>query len=231
MINVGLVLFLVLLPVVALAQDLLISWEPYPPYEYEENGVVRGESTDLVNEVCSRLNLTPVYVNQPFVRALADIKTGDVDGVFCLIRQPEREEYLYYPSESIGEAVAGIVVREDSGNELQSLSDLHKYKVGVVRGYLYEKDFDSLHGLDKTIVGENEHLLKLLESKRVDAIVGDYNVLKFLHQKGGYDWKMEILKVTNRAPYYIAFSKKLGEKGRILAADFDRELKKIKAGR
>lgn len=214
-------------PRLAAGEELLVSWEPYPPYEYSEDGVVKGTSTALINEVCKRLNITPVYVEQPFARALLDIQAGNINAVYCLVRKPEREKFLYYPRENIGEAVAGIISRDDSNIEVASFSELKKYSVGVVRGYSYGKGFDSLE-LNKLVVANNEHLLKLLDNRRVDLVVGNYNVLSYLHQQAGFKWKLNFLYETNRSPYYIAFSKKMGKRGQRLALAFDRELKRIK---
>lgn len=223
-----LALLITLSPSLASGESLRISWEPYPPYEYIENGTLKGTSTDLINEVCKRLNITPVYIEQPFTRALSDIRTGHVDAVYCLISKPDRKEYLFYPNEIIGEAIAGIMSRDDTQIKFNSNRDLKEFTIGVVRGYSYGKTFDNLK-LNKMVVGDNTHLLKLLDNRRVDLVVGDYNVLAHLHEEAHYSWGLDFLLETNRSPYYIAFSKQMGQRGKDITQAFDRELRQIKA--
>ncbi len=102
--------------------------------------------------------------------------------------------------------------------------------IGAVREYSHGELVDKRTDLDVTEVSDNMLLLKMLDAGRVDIAFCNLNVLSYLHEQSGYDWDLEVLQILTSKPLFIGFSKSIGERGKRLADDFSRELKKIKAG-
>lgn len=217
-----------LLPGLAWGEPLRLAFEQYPPYEYVEYGELKGTSIDLLNSVCRKLDLTPAYVEAPFARALYDAERGAVDGLFSLFRTPEREAFLYYADEPLGETVTSIVTRSNSGVQWDGLESLYKYSVGKVRGYHHGEAVDSMQGLKLTEVASNVLLLRMLDSGRIDIALTNRDVLAHLHGQGKHDWKLVTLKELVHKSLYVGFSRATGEHGRKLAEDFGRILRELK---
>lgn len=59
-----------------------------------------------------------------------------------------------------------------------SLEDLEGYTIGTIAGYAYPKPFEDATFLSKHVVtAGHDTLLKLLDSNRIDLVIGDENVL------------------------------------------------------
>jgi len=227
----GAILFALLMPAMALGEELRLAYEDYPPYEFFENNTVKGTHIDLIEEVGRRLDLDLVYFKEPFARALYDAKSGVVDGVFSLFKTPERMEFLYYPAEPLSETTTALVTRSHSGVKFSGLDDLLKYPIGAVRGYSHSGGIETLQGLYMSEVTDNGILLRMLDEGRIKIALCTLDSFKYQHGQAGYDWEIKILKVLKIRPLFIGFPKILGERSQRLAQDFDRELKNIKAGK
>lgn len=203
---------------------LVLAYEEYPPFEYRDNGAPAGQNVEIVKRVCSRLGLEPVFVHEPFARMLFDAKSGEVDGLFSLLKRPDREGYLYYSDVPISFTTVGIVARHEFSGTIERLEDLRNYTVGAVRGYSHGSVVDALDGVDFYEVANNELLLKMLENGRIEIALCNLNVIRFFHNRIHPDEKLNVVKIIESDPLYIAFSKSTGERGRQLAEAFSREL-------
>ncbi|MFZ6642987.1 substrate-binding periplasmic protein [Undibacterium sp. TC4M20W] len=73
----------------------------YPPYEYVEQGEVKGIAVDIVKEAF-RLMGHQVSINiYPMRRSLEMVKNGEADGIFTVFKTPEREKYIIYSNEAV----------------------------------------------------------------------------------------------------------------------------------
>jgi polar amino acid transport system substrate-binding protein len=212
----------------ASADEIRFVYEDYAPYVYQENGEVKGSHVDILRLVCSRIGVTPIFLNRPWARAVEEVKTGVADGILSLFKNSEREKYLYYSDLGLS-CEESVVFVNRSGPEVTTIQDLVGLKVGTIRGYFYgdgireqlpSKIYEFLDG---------EMLLRMLVENRISAGLGTRNTGEYLLKKLGYQDQIMVALVLSKHQLYVGFSKEMGERGKRLAEDFSRELKKLKA--
>lgn len=184
----------------------------YPPYEYDDNGVVKGIAVDIVKEGFKRIGYEVNVTIYPWARALEIIKNGEADGIFTAYKTPERETFAEYSKEILMPQTVSLFVLKDSGIKFErDLIEMSKYTFGTVREVSYGEKFDALVKDGKLTVEETnngeENMLKLLNG-RVDILVSNrYGALWILRRSGEIDAVKELTPVIQSVPSYIAFSK------------------------
>lgn len=66
--------------------------EPFPPFNFEENGQVAGPMVDVLQLVCKSAQIRCTTHIMPWRRALAMAEAGQVDGIFSLLHGPEKAQ-------------------------------------------------------------------------------------------------------------------------------------------
>lgn len=129
------VLILGLFVNVAMAGELQIVTENYPPINYEENGKIKGISTDIVRAVLERAGLTADIRLYPWARAYNLAEEGRDVMIYSIARTAERENSFKWigPLYTIEEGLFKLKSRADI--KLESLEDAKAYRTGVIRGY------------------------------------------------------------------------------------------------
>jgi polar amino acid transport system substrate-binding protein len=225
-------LLLLLPPVVlsgkpAWAETLRFGYDEYPPLSYTVDGEARGRTIGLIREASRRLGIEPVFVSQPFVRLFISVKEGVIDSMVDLYKTPERSKFLFFADRSATSERVVVYVRADSGVRIARLEDIGKYRVGAVRGYYYGESVDQAMQSRFEMVRDCKVLYGMLREGRFDAVVG--NSLAAEHYMGKEIAQGEILPVLELAhlDYHVAFSRTLGERGRVLADLYAREIWRI----
>lgn len=216
-------------PSVAADKITLAALEDFPPFQWAEDGKVIGVDADIIREVFKRLGMTPDFKIMPWTRGLRSVKAGIVDALPAALKNEERETFLFYPSEPIHIQKNVVMVKKGAGMNINSLSDLKGKAVGVVRGFSYGAEFDSITGLDKTVCKDQQELVRILAAGRIDAAMGSEMPLMYNARQIGLQDSVETGYIIVEYPAYTVFSRKLGENGRSLAQKFDETLKAIKA--
>lgn len=204
----------------------------YPPYIYQERGIVKGVSVEIIKEAFIRMNIPFKITIMPWIRAMKQMKTGESDAVFTIYKTREREEFLYYSNEVVIDQTVSFFVKADSEIKYKgSLEDLREYRIGIVRGVSYGSVFDNgvLNGtLSKIVtVDSGEQSFLMLLRNRIDIVVsnrhGAYTILNRLKKSSGVK---ELLPEIEFLPSYIGFSRKKNLQD--IRDKFDKVLKKMK---
>jgi polar amino acid transport system substrate-binding protein len=138
---------------------------------------------------------------EPWTRAYEGAAIGVYDVIPAIWQSEERGEDLifsnpYLLNDVIFMARQGVLV------EYRTLSDLSGYRIGVVRDYAYDEDFDNDPDLHRVA---NSHLIQnllLLRQDRLDIVVGDKWAI--LHQIAKF--------MPEDLPYFRALSKPLARR-------------------
>lgn len=208
------------MPSVVAAQELPIVFEEYPPYEYTENGEVKGVNMDIIREAFRRMGRTPSFEPRPWKRALFELEHGDILALSSGFKTPKRETFAIFPSEPLAMETNVIISLSVSGVEVKSLEDLRDLSIGVIREYSYGHEFDSMTGLTKVVTNSNPQLLKMLLNQRMDVILGNKVVMKYLAKEMDKLSSFKFLYEIGSEPLYLFFSRVRGEEAEILARDF-----------
>lgn len=186
----------------------------YPPYEYEENGQVKGIAVDVVDEVFRRMD-QPIQIRLlPWARAIKLIEAGKADAVFTAYKNPTREIFADYSKEVLMPQIVSLFVRNESSIEFTGdLSSLNGYIFGMVRKISYGQIFDTavksgvIRYIDYANTGE-VNIQKLLNG-RFDILVSNkYGALHILKKTNNLAKVKELQPALESVPSYIAFSKK-----------------------
>ncbi|NQZ29879.1 MAG: transporter substrate-binding domain-containing protein [Oceanospirillaceae bacterium] len=128
------------------AKELVVISHPFPPWQYSENGQVKGINIDLLSLVGERLDIQFSYKHQPWSRAWRSVKRADGDAVISSSRKEQREQYLLFPPIGTDLWTSHYVFfthshyqQNYSGSYQDILAD--KLKVCVVNGYSYDASF------------------------------------------------------------------------------------------
>jgi len=79
------------------AKEVIVISHPFPPWQFEENGVVKGINIDILEIVGEKLNINFKYKHQPWARAWMSVKRAEGDAIISSSRKKQREEYLSFP--------------------------------------------------------------------------------------------------------------------------------------
>lgn len=202
----------------AMACELKVIWEPWEPYQYEDQDKrLTGLDVELLNAVAQQAECKINYIQRPWARALREIASGVLDMAPGASINAERQEYANF-SMPYREEVVVLVARkgESAGKPLTSLADMPglKFRLGVTRDYYNGPDYEELmkNPAFASLVEEvsaTEQNFHKLSNKRIDGFLVDPVVAKHQARQLGMTDKIEVHPLSiSRDGIYFMFSKK-----------------------
>lgn len=91
----GCALIAIALAGTASATDYRFVTEQFAPFSYESQGKAAGPMTEVVEALCAAMNKNCEVMVLPWRRALEMAESGEVSGIFSLLRSPEREAKFF----------------------------------------------------------------------------------------------------------------------------------------
>ncbi|SOB59319.1 Extracellular solute-binding protein family 3 [Pseudodesulfovibrio profundus] len=206
----------------ALAQRnaLPIVFEEYPPYEFVEDGQVKGINMDIIREAFKRMGITPFFEPRPWNRAIYQLKTGEILALSSGFRTKDRQLFAYFPDTPLALETNMVITRSDRDISIKSLDDLRPLRIGVVRGYAYGTKFDTMRGLNIIEAQSAHQLLLMLLNDRMDVAICNQTVFKYIARKEEALDKIRFVFEVSREPLYLMFSRAHGQRAKQLANDF-----------
>ena len=210
----------ILLPLLIFFQNKLFSeeWigaceENYPPYNYIENGFPTGLDTEIVQHVMNKIGKKIIIRTANWSNVYKNLLESKVDLAWQFIGSEERKK-LFFLVGPIRYGLDVILVRKSSNvSNWTSLNDFSGLKAGVIKGYKYHHEFDTANNFKKKEFPNVQSQLEALISNKVDFIIGDFNVMKYIIKKNNYYEKVKFLPTSiKKIPRFIAFSNKDKEK-------------------
>lgn len=198
-------------------ETLQIAMDYYPPFSYEENGEIKGLSTEVVKAVIREAGMKAVIKQYPFARAYKMTQQHENIFEYCVVRTPEREPLFKWVG-IVGSATQGIFALKDKDINIGKPEDLGKYRIGtviedVVDQYLTARK-DKL-GLKLDRISSYKSNMKKLLTGRVELWAGNELVGFYLAKELGYA-KTDINAVYRieelTAHYYLATGQKTSDK-------------------
>ncbi len=188
--------------------------DPYPPYQYNESGTVRGIDHDIITAVFREFKIETRVQLFPWKDCITLIENKKADGIFQIVLTPERESVFSFsrPLRTAGTALyctAGTSVEFDSERDIKV--QLEGYTLGALAGYSYNPVIDSLKEPSKKEVDTQEKLLKGLLDGRFDLVVMDTGVEAYLVDKMKVDSIVRVRGFEITRELHVAFQKNLIE--------------------
>lgn len=188
--------------------------DPYPPYQYEENGIVKGIDHDIITAGFKEHKIETKTRLFPWQVCIEYMEMKKVDGIFQITVTPERGKAFLFSkpfrtAKSVFFRDAKTSVRFNKDDEI--LTQLKRYKLGVLAGYSYDPIIDSLREPVKTEVKSQEMLLEDLSRRKFDLAIMDLGVAAYLIEKMYLDGieRVEGYEITRQL--HVAFQKHLCE--------------------
>ncbi len=214
------------------AKPLKLVTLEYPPFEYTQDGKVKGIAVDIVKMIFKEMNQDITIDVLPWARAIMYVKEGRRDAIFTAYKNPEREKFLDYSKEVLMPSTVSFFVRKGSSIDFDGdFEKLSPYKIGVARKVSYGQKLDlaiknnifKRVDVSDTVTKNFQQLIR----GRVDIIPNSkyagYHILNKLNQT---DKVIELPVNIQSVPSYIAFSKE--KKLTKIRDEFDKILNRLK---
>ncbi|KXI29827.1 substrate-binding periplasmic protein [Paraglaciecola hydrolytica] len=124
----------------AAADDQLTLYtEHFPPYNFEENGKIRGINADILNEACAMANVSCEMQIYPWLRAFELAEKTPTSGIFTISKTEAREHLFQWvgPLASSKAFLYRLASRSDI--TIDNLEQAKQYSIAVAHGDVYEE--------------------------------------------------------------------------------------------
>lgn len=159
-----------------------------PPFMYADaNGGAAGFYPEMLRLAFALMN-EPVKIDAvPWKRAVAEIDAGTA-GVAGIYKNQERLQKYDFSATLLTEKLV-VVTRRDRGLRFAGMEDLAGLHLGVIRGWSYGDEFDSMRTAGRfqveEVVGDATNFTKL-EAGRLDAVISIEQSSRKLLAAGGF---------------------------------------------
>jgi His/Glu/Gln/Arg/opine family amino acid ABC transporter permease subunit len=151
----------------------------YPPFASAQGGEFSGFDIDLGRALARELGVKPVFVNASFDGIFPALQNGSFDVVLSAVTiTPERREVLLFSDPYI-DAGQLLAVRKDR-QDIRGPADLPGKRVGVQINTTAQFDLEKRAGVAVAKYNTIDLALLDLENGRIDAVVGDAPVLRYM---------------------------------------------------
>ena len=201
--------------------------DPYPPYQYEEGGSVRGVDHDIITEAFKVRGIRTETALYSWDGCIAQMEEEKADGIFQITRTPQRARRFIFSHQLRTAATLffkkkGLCIALDGPAE--PVFFLQDHKIGVLSGYSYDPVIDDLSGEQKVEKQSSESLLYGLSAGEFDLALMDIGVAACLMRNLRIEGLDSVPGYEITRQLYVAFRKDLME----LAVLFDSGLREIK---
>jgi ABC-type amino acid transport substrate-binding protein len=144
----------------------------FPPFEFIEDGEIKGFDVDLMEEVATRLDLEVEWIDAAFDTILAQLAGGEFDVVISAVTITEERAQTVDFSDPYFEATQALLVGPDS--DIGGVDDLAGAQVGAQAGTTGE-DYATENFTESEIVNFPTYpaAFAALESDQIDAVLAD----------------------------------------------------------
>ncbi|MFH1222188.1 MAG: ABC transporter substrate-binding protein [Candidatus Micrarchaeota archaeon] len=188
--------------------QLRIITEQFAPYNYEANGTVTGQSTDVVREIMKRLNVSYNIEVLPLSEGYSLATAGPNVAIYSLAKTPEREEQVKWVG-PIGAWGLSIYAKKGTNLSIASLDDAKAVNsICVVRGDARQEMLLANNFSNLVMVYKDEDCVAKIMSGEVTLWFGSSDsVAATMKAKGYSESDVVWLYPAKISKLYIAFSK------------------------
>lgn len=213
-----------LFPAAACQLTFAVSNE-FPPHHIHENdGKWRGVAVDLFQWLASGAGCEVQVVNVPWDRTVGMLERGQVDAVSLFTLSAQRQQFSRFVGPHYQENIV-VIVKSVFANQLVKEQDLALFKglIGKTPGTDYGSSLQTIlnmPSLQNNLVDvvANENRIKMFRAGRLDAILEEAAVAKYLFNSEQLNADEHLIKLRFKAnPVYFGFSKKSVKQETIIA--------------
>ncbi len=181
--------------------------EEYYPFNYTENGRVRGISADLLRMVWTELDIAPPHIeSMPWARAYERVQHEPRTVLFSMARTPEREK-LFQWAGPIASVRFVLIARKDRHIRLNTLDDLKGLAVGTLRKDVSDALLAKYRDIARIqpVVNMDQNINKLM-TNRLDLVAYEESSWRKIAALYGFDpGDFETVYLLRETPVFYAF--------------------------
>lgn len=159
------------------AYDLHLVTEDFPPFNYpapqsepgEHAREASGPIPEVIELLCQQLHWQCLIELYPWKRAQSLAERDSVDGMFSVVRSPEREQHFHFTPMLVSTHYS-VFTTYDSSFTYQQPSDLKNRMIGVYgpsgTSYTLAQHLANAGPMQLHLTPDNRRLLRMLESGR-----------------------------------------------------------------
>lgn len=191
--------------------QLTLYTEHFPPYNYEENGVIRGINADILTQACLLAKISCVMQSYPWLRAMELAQKNPASGIFTISRTKSRVPLFQW----IGPLASSkaYLYRLASRPEVvaDSLEQAKQFSIAVAHGDVYEEFLLSQgfeYGKNLIEFRSKSEPIPLFVQGKVDLVIGsDIVIPSWLasHQLPA-DTAVPVIELTTSGSNFVALN-------------------------
>lgn len=192
-------------------------WSNDPPYSLQtKDGEIHGIHPDLIREIMKRIPCDVKFVELPWARAVAELKSGRLDLLANAAITPERQEFAFY-SRATDNSRNVLFVNEQSDKKykISKLADIigTDFRLGVQIGASYGDEFEALlkdpaFVQRLTQISDLNSGWKMLNAGRIEGQLADESTGLIEIKDLGLAKSIKVSQlVTSSGPNFVAISK------------------------
>ncbi|HWT02963.1 MAG TPA: ABC transporter permease subunit [Pyrinomonadaceae bacterium] len=151
----------------------------YPPFETVEGDVYSGFDIDLINALAKEMNVRARFINASFDGIFPALQNGTFDAVISSVTITDERKATMLFTDPYYDSGQLIAVREETQG-INTPDDLKGKTVGVQINTTALYDLEKREGVTVNKYNTIDLALLDLQNKRIDAVVCDAPVLKFM---------------------------------------------------
>jgi polar amino acid transport system substrate-binding protein len=195
-----------------MSADLTYYTEQLPPYNYMENGTLKGISVDLLEAITEEMGkkVTREEINLvPWTEGYQAALTRNNTVLFVTARTPEREQLFKWVGPVYSDRYV-LFAKRDSGITIESPEDLKEYRIGVIADDVAAQQLLNIGVNQSQIIPESNVSANIagLENGEIDLWACPEDAGRYFTKEvtGNYYSYTVVYQLDNQDLYY-AFSK------------------------
>ncbi len=212
------------------AETVRMGYFEIKPHMYldSKTGKPAGASIRYFESIAKEMGYDVEWAEAlPLPRLLQYLKEGNIDGTLVMTKNPEREEFLWYPDSPYHLMRPIFVVKKDNKLEkIESIADVKGYRVGFLLGgnltkFIRDHTDDLKMDYIAGQIWAKSNLLKLITG-RLDAVYDlNENTMPYEAKLMGIQDQIKIILLPEPPmPLFTVFSKK-SERGKALVEKYN----------
>ena len=195
--------------------DITFYTENFPPFNFKEDGRLRGISADVLAEILkdtgAKKTVQDVILTDWSAGYAAALKGPNV-GLFSTTRRPDREGLFKWVG-PIHINSADVIRKKGSTEVLDDPSKIKGFRLAVITNSLGHNTVRNLGVPENNVFtfATPDDLIQALEADKVDLWIFSETVGMWLLRQKGLADKYEAALTLVRAPLFFAFSKDVSD--------------------
>ena len=182
--------------------------EEYAPYQYSENGELKGVNVDLIKLMWKEMGVAEQEIKMfPWARGYKLFQNTENTVLFAIVKSAVREKMFKWvgPIYTLKYVLIGL---KDQNFHMKTIIDANNYTIGVIREDVAEQLLRAQGITNLESVSKLEQNFHKLMAKRIHLLAyGEHGIQKYLKKEHIDPDKFETFFVLEESSDYFGFHK------------------------